>query len=345
MSRVLADRRAATGGGPVRQGLSRALNYLLPFICLLSSAAFAAKGLYPGQSSALEVSVDRSVALRAADERPVPLKIFYPESGGPYPLIVLSHGTFSSIDRYGRIAGYWAGQGYVVILPQHKDADYGVRPTGYEAMQAVTMSRVADLSLVLDELDSIEQQVPALEGRIDREHFVAAGHSIGTQVAMLVTGMQFRTGFDDTLIKSDETRYSALVLISDPGKMRLMPGDVWLASSVPTFMATGTEDYGLMGGRGPATEPQSEVLTNTASIARYRLLLEGGDHYFGGLVQKDTDATPDHEGLAIFNAVSTVFLDAETKASIEARAYLEQVDLPALTDGRAHLARHTAERN
>ena len=73
---------------------------------------------YQVRTQPLAVVADDSVVLTAADDRPVPLKIFHPADGGPFPLVVLSHGTFSSIHRYDRVAEYWAGQGYVVILPQ-----------------------------------------------------------------------------------------------------------------------------------------------------------------------------------------------------------------------------------
>ena len=300
--------------------------------------------IYGGLQPPLNIVEDNSVVLTApdadqADGRSLPLSIVFPQQGGPYPLIVLSHGTFSSPERYQLISRHWAGQGYVVMVPQHKDANYAVRPTSYETMQAVTMSRVADMSQILDELQRIEQRLPALAGKIDHAHYIAAGHSIGTQVAMLVTGMQYRTGFDATAVAADENRYQALVLVSDPGKMRLMPLNLWLGSTVPTYMATGTDDYGLMGSRGPATEAQSELLTSDATVDRYMLLVENSDHYFGGLIQKDVEAEPDHQGLALFNATSTAFLDAYIKESPAAKNWLQQVDLPQLTDQRAQLIR------
>ena len=103
--------------------------------------------------------------------------------------------------------------------------------------------------------------------------------------------------------------------------------------------ATGTDDFGLMGQRGKSTEAQSEVLPATIEVPRYQMLLEGGDHYFGGLVQKDVPGEPDHEGLTIFNATSTAFLDAQTKASPAAQRYLDQVDLAQVTNQRAQLER------
>jgi pimeloyl-ACP methyl ester carboxylesterase len=298
-------------------------------------------GDYELRFPALKVAINDSVVLTAAEERPLPVKIFYPESGDSYPLIVLSHGTFSNRNRYDRVAGFWAGQGYVVMVPQHMDADYGVTPSSYEVMQDVIRTRVDDMSQVLDELPVITAAVPDLAAKISSGQYVAAGHSIGTQVAMLVTGARFRTEFNGALMESSEDRYKALILVSDPGKMRLMPRDTWVASSVTTFMATGTDDFGTMGARGAPTEGQTEILRaeTDAGVVRYELLLDKGDHYFGGLVQKDRDTEPDDEGLAIFNETSTAFLDAVMKGNARARTYLNSVDMQVATQGRATLAR------
>lgn len=319
----------------------KTMKILLVLSALVLTACSPGSGDYELRFPALKVAINDSVVLTAAEERPLPVKIFYPELGDSYPLIVLSHGTFSNRDRYDRVAGFWAGQGYVVMVPQHMDADYGVTPSSYAVMQEVIRTRVTDLSQVLDELPAITAAVPGLAGKIAPGKYVAAGHSIGTQVAMLVTGARFRTEFNGAMMESSEDRYQALVLVSDPGKMRLMPRDTWVASAVPTFMATGTDDFGTMGARGAPTEGQTEILRaeTDAGVVRYELLLDKGDHYFGGLVQKDRDTEPDHEGLAIFNETSTAFLDAVMKSNGRAQAYLDSVNMQTATAGRATLAR------
>lgn len=313
------------------------------YALISTTSAVAEHTLYRGTAPPLPVSVADTIELAVPhDDRVLRLRTVYPEQGESYPLIVLSHGTFSSNERYDRVAKYWAGQGYVVILPQHIDANYGVKPSSYEVMEGVVRTRVADLSLVLDELDAIEQQLPALRGKIDRNRYIAAGHSIGTQVAMLVTGLKFKRSQGGPVTAADEDRFDALIMLSDPGKMRLMPADTWQGSNVPTFVVTGTEDYGLMGQRGAPTEAQSEILSsgeNGAQVDRYFLLLDGGDHYFGGLIQKDVDAEPDHEGLAIFNATSMAFMDAYVKNDASAKTYLAEVDIEVTTNGRASLQR------
>jgi hypothetical protein len=63
--------------------------------------------LYESSLGLSPVSIDDSIALAIPDQaREMPLRIIYPEQGGPHPVIVLSHGTFSSGKRYDPVAIY-----------------------------------------------------------------------------------------------------------------------------------------------------------------------------------------------------------------------------------------------
>jgi len=309
------------------------------------SGSFAAQSgsaepLYDSPGELLPVSIDDSLTISVPEEeRQIPLRVVYPERGGPYPVIILSHGTFSSGKQYDPVATYWAARGYIVILPDHIDANYGVVPTKNEDMYRVSRSRVADMSTLLNRLDEIEEGIPALQGRMNRQQLIAAGHSFGTQVAMLVTGLRIKNPTNDAITEADEDRFSLVVMLSDPGKMALMPEDTWKGSTVPTFLATGTEDYGLMGDGRRAAEYQNEILSigEAQDADEYLLLIDKGDHYFGGLIHKKVDTEPDHEGLAIFNATSTAFLDAYAKDDRSARNYLQSGTILRDTDGRANL--------
>jgi predicted dienelactone hydrolase len=50
------------------------------------------------------------------------MAIEYPTRGGPYPVIVFSHGYGSNSEGYIGLTEYWVGRGYVVIKPSHADA-------------------------------------------------------------------------------------------------------------------------------------------------------------------------------------------------------------------------------
>ena len=299
-----------------------------------------AQALYDGVVGPLAITSDGAASLVVPDQdREMSLRIVYPDDGGPYPVIVFSHGTFSSGDKYDLVVEFWAARGYVIILPNHIDANYGITPTKTEDMINVIQTRISDMSLVLDRLDEIEAQNPGLKGKMSRDQIIAAGHSVGTQVVLVNTGQRMRNPTNDFVTESNEDRYVAAVMLSDPGKMAMMPDDTWKGGSAPTFLSTGPEDYGLMGDGRRVAEYQNEVLTlpDEPTGDKYLLLIERGDHYFGGLIHRDVNKEPDHDGLAAFNAASLAFMDAYTRNADAAWAFLESGVVDAATDGHAVL--------
>src|SRR6202162_3810888 len=62
------------------------------------------------------------------------LSIEYPTRGGPFPVIVFSHGYGSSDRGYEALISYWTSYGYVCIRPSHADAG-SMRDTLREALE------------------------------------------------------------------------------------------------------------------------------------------------------------------------------------------------------------------
>jgi len=296
-----------------------------------------AQTFYDGVIGPLSITKDGRATLAVpAENREMSLRIVYPDQGGPYPIIVFSHGTFSSSDKYNLVVEFWAERGYVVILPNHLDANYGIIPSKTEDMIRIIHTRISDMSFILDNLDAIEGQNPGLKGKLNRNQIIAAGHSIGTQVVLVNTGQRIRNPTNNYVTESSEDRFMAAVMLSDPGKMAMMPDDTWKGGSAPTFLSTGSEDYGLMGDGRREAEYQNEILTlpDESTGDKYLLLIERGDHYFGGLIHRDVDKVPDYDGLAIFNAASLAFMDAHTRDAESAWAFLKPNILSSATDGR-----------
>src|SRR5438045_56874 len=50
------------------------------------------------------------------------ISVEYPTRGGPFPVIILSHGYGASSRGYESLVANWTGHGYVVIRPSHADA-------------------------------------------------------------------------------------------------------------------------------------------------------------------------------------------------------------------------------
>ncbi len=204
-----------------------------------------AQTFYDGVIGPLSITKDGRATLAVpVENREMSLRIVYPDQGGPYPIIVFSHGTFSSSDKYNLVVEFWAERGYVVILPNHLDANYGIIPSKTEDMIRIIHTRISDMSFILDNLDAIEGQNPGLKGKLNRNQIIAAGHSIGTQVVLVNTGQRIRNPTNNYVTESSEDRFMAAVMLSDPGKMAMMPDDTWKGGSAPTFLSTGSEDYG-----------------------------------------------------------------------------------------------------
>jgi hypothetical protein len=295
--------------------------------------------LYDPARPVFTVGMSDAVVLTAADGREVPLRVVYPEAAGPWPLIVFSHGMFSSNAAYMPIFEHWASRGYVIVAPDHLDANYGWRPKRNEDVEMLTLSRGADLRLVMDSLERIGKAVPAMAGSIAPPPYAAAGHSMGTYMAMLQAGLKTRNPLSGKVLEWPDPRIGYVVMSSDPGKMALMPDDLWLGATVPTFMTTGTRDFGTSGkGRRPTDFTMERLTGGEPTGQRFRVLVEGLDHYYGGLVHRaPKDVTPDPQALEIYLALSTAFLDAFVREDEAAARYLERVDLGAITDGRALL--------
>ncbi|MEC9375051.1 MAG: dienelactone hydrolase family protein [Pseudomonadota bacterium] len=315
--------------------------YLIALTLLLTGCAQI--GTYSPNKGGLEVAINSDIELsRQSDKTPLKIRAVYPVAEGRYPLIVLSHGTFSNNQRYDLVAKYWASNGYMVLIPEHIDANYAVMPKSVADMVNIIGTRVEDMSQILDELELIKNQAPALKNKIIKNKIIAAGHSVGSLVAMRVTGLKIYEINTKKTISNDENRFDVLVMLNDPGKQRSMPISAWYGSTVPTFMSTGTDDYGLMGSREEPKEA-NQILSANKSVDRYQLLLQKGDHYFGGLVQKEVKAEPDYEGLELFNENSTAFMDAYIKGNKNALRYLQNIDMQAETNLRAELIREFAQ--
>ena len=78
---------------------------------------------YMGDTGASPVGVIPTAMLHDAQrDKDVDLSIEYPTRGGPFPIIIFSHGYGGSNLGYEALASFWTGYGYVVIRPAHADA-------------------------------------------------------------------------------------------------------------------------------------------------------------------------------------------------------------------------------
>jgi predicted dienelactone hydrolase len=113
--------------------MNRRLLLTLIAVFVLSSCAPAAVQpqptvkLTPGygsDSSMQAVGVIPAATIHdARRNKDLSISVDYPIYGGPYPIVIFSHGYGGSKNGYEPLASYWTSFGYVVIRPSHADAN------------------------------------------------------------------------------------------------------------------------------------------------------------------------------------------------------------------------------
>ena len=99
------------------------------------------------------------------------VRISAPVTGKNLPVILFSHGHGPSLyipsaDGYGPIVNFWAAHGFVVIQPTHLNAKArGMNPDA-PGGPTFWMSRVTDMSRIIDRIDDIIAAVSGLAGRV-----------------------------------------------------------------------------------------------------------------------------------------------------------------------------------
>jgi len=252
----------------------------LPAVAVLAAALFAAASQADAPVATAEYTLHD-----AARDRDIPIKVYFPAAGGPYPLILFSHGYGGTREGYVYLAQSWAAAGYVVILPTHPGSDiqalhrHGVRelknPADAADLFAQVSARPRDLSFILDSLAKLQQVLPALAGKIDPTHVGAAGHSMGAGTTMYLAGavMTSANGSHQTFA---DPRIQAFVALSPQG-----PGeegftaDSWSGIHAPFMAVVGSSDEGV---KGEPAEWRLSVYRHLPPGDKYSVWVPGANH-------------------------------------------------------------------
>lgn len=268
----------------------------------------------------------QQLELRDAADRRVPIRVAYPDRGTQLPIVLFSHGAYSSKDDYSPLLDAWAAHGYVVVAPTHPDSTKMGMKRGDPAAGRTQPQRLVDMKLIVDQWAEIEQRVPALKGRADPRRIAATGHSYGGWIAQTLGGATTAdpaTGATTTTGR--DPRISVVVVFSGPGALPpVLRAEDFRALQLPALVTAGTDDLAMSPGlTGYQFRRQPFDLASPGN--KYLLTLRDADHYLGGTVGRD-DLPKSPNGpayVAEFNAVVLAFLDAYLKGDARARRYLE----------------------
>jgi predicted dienelactone hydrolase len=144
-------------------------------------------------------------------------------SGGPFPLVVFSHGSPGTrADAVPRME-HWASHGFAVLAVDHGK---------YERY------RTADLRDALDFAEQLTTLPGPFAKFIDTQHTAAAGFSLGGLSVLYMGGAHY-TGLSD---EPRDPRLKALVLLA-PVNDFVKTNDLDLsAATLPTLVAVGSKD-------------------------------------------------------------------------------------------------------
>ena len=293
---------------------------------------------YHAVESGLTIAVEEKIVLH--DERrnkDVQMRITYPQSGGPYPVIIFSHYSGGTRNDYVPLISYWASRGYIVIQPDHSDSPAVGGKRGAEARRD-RKNRPLDISFIIDSLSTISLR-PELRGRIDEQHIGVGGHYLGAYTANLIGGMKqdSEAGGTDEL---KDTRVSAIVALSPQGTGQGLTADSWRALTLPMFVMTGSGDYSSRTGNSP--QWRTEPYQYSPSGDKYLVFVDGLTADYGGIVDRkgkyDAGSSSVDARLGYTRVTTTAFWDAYLKGSKPAREFLRSGELETASGGSIELS-------
>jgi len=250
-------------------------------------------------------------------------------------------GALCPKNMYASVTDHWTSHGYVTMAPLHIDSESNGFGFQDLAGKDLVAEGLKDMSYILDSLDDIETSVPGLDGKIDRDRIAASGHSFGGRIALALTGLETLDATTGKLIDVADDRYKVAVVLSGVGQLPNMPLGAFSRYTGAVYSSGGTKDLGATG-RGPVFPwPwRMAAFFETPPGDKYGLVLDEGDHYYGGLICRETaGGAADHQVLSIVRGTSTAFIDSYLKGDQDALSFLKSADVGALTENRASLER------
>jgi predicted dienelactone hydrolase len=262
-------------------------------------------------------------------DREIPVKVYFPQSADPAPVVLFSHGLGGSKDNNPYLGNHWAKRGYLAVFMQHEGSDEAVwkhaKPS--EAMRAMKKAasaknarlRFEDVHALIDQLEvwNIENKHPLFD-RMDLKHIGMSGHSFGAVTTQSVSGQQALMG----LINYTDDRIDAAVAFSPSSPRGRKPERAFSKVKIPWMLMTGTKDVSPIGNSD--LESRLGVFPALPNGDKFEVVLYDAEHSAfseRSLPGDKEKRNPNHHRVIL--ALSTAFWDAYLNQDEAAKAWLQ----------------------
>jgi predicted dienelactone hydrolase len=245
------------------------------------------QSIYTPQFNSLTVVVVDDITLKDSRRcREVPVRIYYPEEPGLFPIIIFSHGGGGSKEAFSSLSRFWCSCGYICIHPTHFGCDSSIlRTGGFQSIKNYINNpqfwhvRPQDVSFLIDSLGELKILVPPLEEKMDESRIGISGHSFGAYITMLLAGAMVDTPWERNVTFCDN-RPSAFLSFSPQGTGQYgLDKHSWSQIKAPVLMISGTQDQGLE--RQPPLW-RLEAFNYMHPGDKYHVLIAGATHFSYG---------------------------------------------------------------
>jgi predicted dienelactone hydrolase len=192
-------------------------------------------------------------------ERTIEVWLYLPDTDGPAPLVVFSHGIAGHPDKFETLHEKWAEAGYAVAAPAFLLTNDKVTTAWGNGGDG--LNQPADVSFVLDRLlDESADSDFELAARFDRERVGAAGLSLGGATT-------YEVAVNDL---ARDHRFKAAIVMAG-ARFTSVGAGTFVAAKLPVYVLHGESDPLI-----PLSIPQSAY--DSLSSPRYFSTLVGGGH-------------------------------------------------------------------
>lgn len=218
-------------------------------------------------------------------------------SGGPFPVVVYSHGSGGQSYIASFFTETLASHGFVVIAPNHvgNTATEVLFGAGDEP-EIIAYNRPGDTAFVINEMLALSADPESsFSGFMDPERIGMAGHSFGGFTAYAAAGGLPATSDDVAAVPVDD-RIDAIVAMAPVTS--ILPDNVLASITIPTMVITGTDDQTT-----PIDPESTQAFDQVSSGYSYRVDLEAAAH------QSFTDVCDYQQKLPTIEGIPAQFIE------------------------------------